>query len=195
MSFQLRIMDLERERYMTYSLFYNTTHTAHTNTCSTHNHKQYTYNTVRTSTYNTKHTVYMNTYGTTHKVYTNTYSTHKRTVHTNTYSTTHMVHTKMYSTHRHIQYNTSSIHTYGTAQFCHTVCLCASLSSRPPTCQSVRGAPAHPGGQPGEIPLLSKGQPSGHPLQVRWMNCLWACLPVFPSFQSPPHPTPCGTCA
>lgn len=48
-------------------------------------------------------------------------------------------------------------------------CLCFSMFFffRSPPCQSLSRASARSGGQPCEIPLLCKGQPSCHTLQVR----------------------------
>lgn len=47
--------------------------------------------------------------------------------------------------------------------------VCKGISSlcRPPTCQPVGGTTASAGGQRCHVPLLCKGQPSCHPVQVR----------------------------
>lgn len=52
-------------------------------------------------------------------------------------------------------------------------CFCVSLLLfRSPTCQSLSRASACSGGQPCEIPLLCKGQPSRHALQVRSISAV-----------------------
>lgn len=60
----------------------------------------------------------------------------------------------------------SALHVWGGCQFYNWSSLCLWVFFRSPACQSFRGAAACSGGQPGEIPLLSEGQPSSHVLQV-----------------------------
>lgn len=62
----------------------------------------------------------------------------------------------------------SSLYVWGGCQICNWLSLCLHVFIfRSPTCQSLSGASACSGGQPYKIPLLCKGQPSRHTLQVR----------------------------